>query len=41
MKFPSEKELAKMRKKLEKSEGSVVLSSKASPLEKFLSGRLR
>lgn len=35
MKFPSDKELAKIRKKLEKSEGSLVLSSKATPLEKF------
>ena len=35
MKFPSDKELAKMRKKLEKSEGSVVLSPKATSLEKF------
>lgn len=35
MKFPSEAELAKVRKKLEKAEGSVILSSKATPLEKF------
>lgn len=35
MKFPNEKELAKMRKKLDKSVGSVVLSPEASPLEKF------
>lgn len=35
MKFPSEKELAKMRKKLEKAEGSLMLSAKASPIEKL------
>ncbi len=35
MKFPSEKQLAKIRKKLDKSEGSLVLPPKASPLEKF------
>ena len=35
MKFPSEKELTKIRKKLEKSEGSLMLSPKASALEKF------
>jgi predicted XRE-type DNA-binding protein len=35
MKFPNEKELAKMRKKMEKSKGSIVLSPEASPLEKF------
>ena len=35
MKFPSEQELAKMRKKLEKVEGSLVLSPKATPLEKL------
>jgi predicted XRE-type DNA-binding protein len=35
MKFPNEKQLAKARKKLEKSEGSLVLSPKATPLEKF------
>ncbi len=35
MKFPSEKELAKMRKKLERAEGSVVLPKDASALDKF------
>lgn len=35
MKFPSEKELAKMRKKLEKAEGSLALSPNATPLEKL------
>jgi predicted XRE-type DNA-binding protein len=35
MKFPSQKELAKMRKKLEKAEGSIVLSPKASTLDKL------
>lgn len=35
MKFPSEKELSKIRKKLEKTEGSVVLSKNATELEKF------
>lgn len=35
MTFPSEKELAKMRKKLEKAEGSLMLSPKAPPLEKL------
>lgn len=35
MKFPSEKELTKIRKKLEKSEGSLMLPPKASALEKF------
>ncbi len=35
MKFPSEKELSKVRKKLEKAEGSLVLSPSATPLEKF------
>ena len=35
MTFPSEKELAKMRKKLEKAEGSLMLSPKATPLEKL------
>lgn len=35
MSFPSEKELAKMRKKLEKMEGSLVLSAGATPLEKL------
>lgn len=35
MKFPSEKELAKIRKKLEKSEGSLALSPQASSLDKF------
>ena len=35
MKFPSERELAKIRKKLEKSEGSLVLNPKATELEKF------
>lgn len=35
MKFPNEKELAKIRKKLEKTEGSLVLSAKASSIEKL------
>lgn len=35
MKYPSEKELAKMRKKLEKTEGSLLLSPHATPLEKL------
>jgi predicted XRE-type DNA-binding protein len=35
MTFPSGKELAKMRKKLERSEGSLMLSPKATPLEKL------
>jgi predicted XRE-type DNA-binding protein len=35
MTFPSEKELAKMRKKMEKVEGSLLLSPKATPLEKL------
>lgn len=35
MKFPNEKQLAKMRKKLDKTEGSLVLPADASPLEKF------
>lgn len=35
MKFPNEKDLSKIRKKLEKMEGSYVLSSNASPLEKL------
>ena len=35
MTFPSEKELAKMRKKLKKAEGSLMLSTKATPLEKL------
>ena len=35
MKFPSEKELSKIRKKLSKSEGSLILSKTATPLEKF------
>lgn len=35
MKFPSEKELAKMRKKLEKAEGSLILSPKSTSLEKL------
>ena len=35
MKFPNEKQLAKMRKKLDKVEGSLVLPADASPLEKF------
>ena len=35
MKFPSEKELAKVRKKLEKAEGSLVLSPNATSLEKL------
>jgi predicted XRE-type DNA-binding protein len=35
MKFPTEKELEKNRKKLEKTEGSLVLSPNASPIEKL------
>ncbi len=35
MKFPNQKQLAKVRKKLEKSEGSLVLSPTSTPLEKF------
>jgi predicted XRE-type DNA-binding protein len=35
MKFPSEKELAKMRKNLEKAEGSLLLTPNATPLEKL------
>ncbi len=35
MKFPSQKELAKVRKKLEKAEGAIVLASNATPLEKL------
>lgn len=35
MKFPSEKELAKMRKKLDKAEGSLLLSPNATALEKL------
>jgi predicted XRE-type DNA-binding protein len=35
MAFPSEKELKKMRKILEKSEGSLTLSPNATPLEKL------
>lgn len=35
MKFPSEKQLAKMRKKLDKADGSLVLPPHATPLEKF------
>jgi predicted XRE-type DNA-binding protein len=35
MKFPSEKELQKIRKKLDKSEGSLVLSPNATPIEKL------
>ena len=35
MKFPSEKELSRIRKKLEKSQGSLALSSNATSLEKF------
>ncbi len=35
MSFPSEKELEKMRTKLEKARGSLALSPNATPLEKF------
>ena len=35
MKFPSERELAKVRKKLEKVEGSLLLAPNATPLEKL------
>lgn len=35
MKFPSEKELTKIRKNLKKSEGSLMLSPRASALDKF------
>lgn len=35
MKFPNEKELSKIRKKLEKAEGSLALSPNATPLEKL------
>jgi len=35
MKFPSQKQLSKVRKKLENVEGSLVLSPKATPLEKL------
>lgn len=35
MKLPNKKELDKMRKKLEKTEGSLMLSAKASPIEKL------
>ena len=35
MKFPSEKELARVRKKLEKVEGSLMLSPDATPIEKL------
>ena len=35
MKFPSEKELAKIRKKLDKAEGSLLLAADASPIEKL------
>lgn len=35
MKFPNQKQLAKMRKKLDRAEGSLALSANASPLEKF------
>lgn len=35
MRFPKEKELEKIRKKLEKAEGSLVLSPNASPIEKL------
>lgn len=35
MAFPSKKELATMRKKLDKAEGSLMLSPKATALEKL------
>ncbi len=35
MRLPKEKQLSKMTKKLEKTEGSLALSLHASPLEKF------
>jgi predicted XRE-type DNA-binding protein len=35
MKFPSEKELKVVRKKLSKKQGSLVLSKDATPLEKL------
>jgi predicted XRE-type DNA-binding protein len=35
MTFPTEKKLSKIRKKLEKAEGSLVLSKNATALEKF------
>ncbi len=35
MAFPSKKELTKMRKKLDKAEGSLMLSRNATPLEKL------
>jgi len=35
MAFPNEKKLAVIRKKLEKAEGTLMLSEKATPLEKF------
>ncbi len=35
MAFPKEKQLAVIRKKLEKAEGTLMLPEKATPLEKF------
>lgn len=35
MTFPSEKKLSVLRKKLEKAQGTLMLSSDATPLEKF------
>ncbi len=35
MKFPNKKTLDSMRKKLEKAEGTLMISPDASPLEKF------
>lgn len=35
MNFPSESELRKMRRKLEKTEGTLMLSPNPTPLEKF------
>lgn len=35
MGFPSESELKKVRKKLEKAEGTLMLGPNATPLEKF------
>ena len=35
MAFPSEKELQKIRKKLEKAEGTLMLPENPTPLEKF------
>jgi predicted XRE-type DNA-binding protein len=35
MRFPNKKELNKVRKKLEKSDGSLVLSPNATPIEKL------